>query len=253
MSRENYPNVGVVILAAGKGTRLNCTDKPKVMSEIGGKPIVSYIVDTLREVGFIKGQIMVVVGFQKETVKQYFGDSVTYIDQTPQLGTAQAAYIGMKALPIEAESVLILGGDDSAFYTAATISEFIKKHVTSRSILSLLTVEVADPTLLGRVIRDERGQLISVLEKEQLTPAQATINEVSTGTYGVNRQWYEATFPTMTIIPGLNEYGLNKVVEIGQREEAKIQAVRLANPGEWFSINTPEELAEADRRKFNTI
>jgi len=74
-------NVGAVILAAGRGTRLNCADEPKVMLPIGGRPIVSYIVDTLKKMGLHPEQICLVVGFKKEKVMEYFGDMVNYAMQ----------------------------------------------------------------------------------------------------------------------------------------------------------------------------
>src|SRR3989339_1795570 len=106
--------IGVVILAAGKGTRLNCTDKPKVMLEIGGKPIVAYFVQTLKQICFSKEQICLVVGFKKEKIQEYFKDEVRYALQAEQLGTGHAAYTGIKSLPPEIEQVLVVGGDDGA-------------------------------------------------------------------------------------------------------------------------------------------
>ena len=87
----NLSKIAVVILAAGKGTRLNCTDKPKVMLEIGGRPIVYYVVEILKKIGFKKEQICLVVGFKKEQIQDYFKNTVSYAFQEDQLGTAHAA------------------------------------------------------------------------------------------------------------------------------------------------------------------
>lgn len=256
MSLENMglPGValaktGAVILAAGKGTRLGCTDIPKVMLEIGGKPIVSYIVETLKNLGFNKEQIVLVVGFQKEKVKEYFGDSVTYADQEEQLGTAHAAYTGMKGLPESIESVLVLGGDDSAFYTVETLEKFINNHLENRNTLSLLTTEPENYKAMGRVVRNENEEFVGVLEKEQLVDDQKGIKEVSTGTYIFDRQWFENIFPNMGVIEGVGEYGLPKAIEMAREEGKKIKAIKLDDNSEWFGINTLEELEEANERK----
>ncbi len=98
------------MLAAGKGTRLNCVDKPKVMLTVGGRPIASYIIATLKSIGFKKEQICLVVGFKKEKVIEHFGDTVSYAAQAEQKGTAHAAYAGIKALPKNIKEVLVLGG-----------------------------------------------------------------------------------------------------------------------------------------------
>ena len=116
MSNNNLNNVGAVVLAAGRGTRLNCVDKPKVMCEIGGQPIASYIVATLKKCGFTPENIYLVVGFHQEKIREYFGDEVSYVTQEELKGTAHAAFTGMKKLPGNADTVLVLNGDDSAFY-----------------------------------------------------------------------------------------------------------------------------------------
>ncbi len=246
---ENQNKTGAIILAAGKGTRLGCTDKPKVMLEIGGKPIVSYIVEELEKLGFERNQICLVVGFQKQTVKDHFEDKVVFAGQDEQLGTAHATFVGSQALDKNIKTILIMGGDDSAFYSGETLEKFINVHIENKAKLSLLTVEVDDPSALGRVVRDENGDFIDVLEKEEVTEEQKSIREISTGTYCFDRAWFEEKFPKMKLIEGLGEYGLPNMVDEAVKEAVKIQAVKLENQNEWFGINTKEELEEADKRK----
>lgn len=248
-------NVGVVILAAGRGTRLNCTDKPKVMCEIGGKPIVSYAVETLKTMGFSKDQICLVVGFRKDTVKEYFGGTVTYADQDEQLGTAHAAWVGMQKIKrledYKIEQILVMGGDDSAFYTADSLAKFVHAHRDARATVSVLTVEVDDPSGLARIIRDSEGNITAILEKEQISEEQKSICEVNTGTYCIDRAWFEAVYPRMPKVDGLNEYGLNMIIGMAKSEGMQMQAVKLENHDEWFGINTLEELNKADNRKIH--
>src|SRR3990167_11089325 len=122
-------NIGIVILAAGKGTRLGCTDKPKVMLDIGGKPMMSYIVSSLESLGVSSERIMAVVGFQRETIINYFGSRVNYAVQEEQLGTAHAAMVGAAALPETIETVCVLQGDDSAFLSPQTLNNFLETHI----------------------------------------------------------------------------------------------------------------------------
>ena len=241
-------DIGVVILAAGKGTRLNCKDVPKVMLKIGGRAIVSYIIQTLFGMGFGKDRIAVVVGFQKEKVREYFGDSFIYAHQSEQLGTAHAAYIGMKTLPANIKDVLVIGGDDSAFYTQEMLLDFLDKHKKSGVVLSLLTAEIANTPNVGRIVRHPDG-MIEIIEKEYLTEEQKKIKEISTGTFCFNRAWFEEMFTTMPKLRKLNEYGLPTAVAMAREKKLPLQFVKLANPEEWFGVNTPEEFAEADRRK----
>ncbi|PIZ96213.1 MAG: hypothetical protein COX80_01990 [Candidatus Magasanikbacteria bacterium CG_4_10_14_0_2_um_filter_33_14] len=247
MSQVNLNNVGVVILAAGKGTRLNCTDRPKVMLEIGGKPIVSYIVNTLEKMGLSKEQIVLVVGFKKEIVEDYFGDKVSYAEQTELLGTAHAAFTGIKKLPENIENVLVLAGDDSAFYTAETLEKFMSNHILGGNKVSLLTAKVENPFQLGRIVRHENGD-VEIIEKEYLTEEQEKINEISTGTFCFDRYWYEDMFPTMPKLRKLGEYGLPTALAMVRDKKEKYDIVILENPQEWFGINTLEQLEEAKKR-----
>lgn len=243
-------NIGFVILSAGQGTRLGCTDMPKVMLPIGGRPIVSYTVEMLERAGAPKDRIVLVLGFQKEKVEAHFGGRVSYAVQDEQLGTAHAAYAGMKSLPSYVSTVCIMGGDDSAFYSAETLAHFAGMHALAGAALSVLTAQVENPEGLGRIIRDRQGGFTDILEKEELNDEQQKITEVNTGTYYVERSWFEEFFPSFEKIPGLGEYGMNEAITAAREQGKIIQAVPMKNPREWFGVNTPEELDEADRRKM---
>ncbi|MFA6548205.1 MAG: NTP transferase domain-containing protein [Candidatus Magasanikbacteria bacterium] len=240
--------IGVVVLAAGKGTRLNCTDKPKVMLEIGGRPIVSYVVETLKKVGFKKEQICLVVGFKKELAQDYFKDTVVYADQTEQKGTAHATYVGIKSLPNNIEQVLVLGGDDSAFYQPETLENLISQHIENNCVLTLLSANEEDTGGAGRIIKTEKG--IEIIEKEYLTEDQKKINEISTGTFVFDRGWFERIFPDMPLLRKLGEYGLPTALAIAREANEKFQVIKLADANEWRGINTKEELEEANKRKL---
>jgi len=150
-------NIGVVILSAGKGTRLNCQDTPKVMLEIGGKPIVSYVVEILQNIGFKKEQIILVIGYKAEIIKKYFKENVSYAWQVKQLGTAHAVLTGIKKLPKNIKQILVLGGDDSAFYITRTLKDFLQSHLGEKATVSLLIGEITNDIQkkqIGRVIKE---------------------------------------------------------------------------------------------------
>ncbi|MBT3419536.1 MAG: NTP transferase domain-containing protein [Candidatus Magasanikbacteria bacterium] len=241
-------NVGVVILAAGKGTRLGCTDIPKVMLPLAGKPMVSYIVDTLRACGFTKEQVCLVVGFKKEKVKEYFTDSVSYAFQEEQKGTAHAAHIGMKMFDDHIKHILILQGDDSAFYSCDTLHHFVQSHIDQAMTISLLSTHMDDPANLGRIVRHDDGR-IEVIEKEYSTVEQKKINEVSTGTFCVIRSWFEHMYPTMPALRKLGEYVMPTALAIAREEGSPYQVVPVRDSHEWFGVNTQEQLLIAESRK----
>ncbi|MFA6105535.1 MAG: sugar phosphate nucleotidyltransferase [Patescibacteria group bacterium] len=239
---------GVVLLAAGKGTRLKSVEIPKVMREIGGKPIIEYSIKTLKKAGFEPSQICLVVGFCKEKIMDYFGSNVSYAEQVELKGTAHAAFTGMKKMRPEIKNVMVMGGDDSAFYEPETIIKLFEKHFSSGAKLTLLTTKPKNYENLGRIVRHEDGR-VEIIEKEYLTEEQKKIKEISTGTFIFDRAWFEKIFPTMPKMRKLGEYGLPTALAVARDTGVKHQVVELENSDEWFGVNTPEELEEADKRK----
>lgn len=246
---NNFKNIGVIILAAGRGKRLGCVDAPKVLRELNNRPIASYVLEELRKGGVDKNKICLVVGFQKEKVKETFGADYIYGVQDELLGTAHAAHIGEQKLPADFLNFLILNGDDSAFYTFETLNSFIGRHKKNHNDITLLTCEKDDPQGLGRIIRNEAGQAMAIREKENVSLEEKNIKEISTGTFCFNRDWFNKIYPTLKPILNLGELGLPSFVEEALAGGAKFEAVKLENSDEWFGINTAEQLREAELLK----
>lgn len=243
-------NTGIIILAAGRGKRLECADIPKVLCELNGRPIASYILDELENGGVRKDKICLVVGFQKGKVMEAFRGGYLYGMQEELLGTAHAAKIGAEKLPEDFDNFLILNGDDSAFYRFESLAGFVSKHAKSGNDVTLLTCEKDDPQGLGRVIRDGSGKVIAIREKENLLEGENKIKEISTGSFCFRREWFNKIYPTIGLLKGLGEYVLPSFVERALETGAKFEAIKLENPDEWFGINTLEQLAEAELKKF---
>ncbi len=251
MANNIFENVGVVILAAGKGTRLNCTDHPKAMHEVGGKPLVSYIVEKLEAANVPAQNICLVVGFFKEKIMEYFKDRVNYAEQTELLGTAHAAYIGSRSLPPHLKYILVINGDDSAFYKMETLEKLAQVHKADGAVITLLSVEPENAALYGRIVR-LNNKHIEIIEKEYLNDEQKLIKETSTGTFCFDRDWFEKIFPIMPRMKKLGklgEYGMPTTFAMAAQENLLVRVVKLPDNKEWFGINTPEELQEADKRK----
>jgi len=238
----------VVILAAGRGTRLNAREKPKVMLPVGGKPLVAHTVENLGLAGFAPAQICFVIGFQGSQLREFFGSDFLYAEQTELLGTAHAAYVGMRALPQEVKHVLVLGGDDGSFYEPGTLKEFMDEHEAQKATVSLLTAEVENPSHFGRVVEMPHGNL-RIIEKEYTTHEQVKIRKVSTGTFCFEREWFEDLFPRLPQLKKLGEYVLPTAFALAQDQGKKVHITNLKDSSEWFGVNTLEDLQEADRRK----
>lgn len=246
---DKLKNFGVVILAAGQGKRLNCAELPKVLYKIGGCSIISYILEELGKNGIEKSQIVLVVGFKAELVEKTIGLGYIYALQAERLGTAHAAMTGESAMPANFKDFLVLNGDDSAFYKFNSLKELMVLHLTNDNDMSILTCQPDDPQGLGRVVRGDDGRVVTVVEKENLTPGMKLLKEINTNTFCFKRGWFKKHYLNLKLVPGLGEYGINTFVEEATQSGAKFNAIILKDSNEWFGINTLEQLAEADRRK----
>ena len=170
-----------IVLAAGKGTRIKSTNRNKVVRRLAGKPMICYTTELLKSLG-IK-DIVVVVGFQADSVRKALGNGFTYATQKQRLGTGHAVKIALPLVNPASQNVLILNADDSAFYTKKDLNVLIKTHRQNKSSLTLLTVVKDDPAHLGRIIRDKQGKVKAIVEFKNATSTQKTIKEVNTATY----------------------------------------------------------------------
>ncbi|MFA5134191.1 MAG: sugar phosphate nucleotidyltransferase [Patescibacteria group bacterium] len=241
-------SISAVVLAAGKGTRLNegkPSGIPKVMHEIGGKPMLSYTLETLRLAGI--GDIVIVVGYKAELVKERFGGGYTYALQEPQNGTGHAVQCAQSSVSKSAEHVLVIQGDDSAFYSVGSIRALLASHVQGGAAVSVLTFRHPNPGELGRIIRDGAGNVVAIREKEVLTDAEKRINEINTGTYCFRASWLWGNLPKLKpSATGKGELILPDLIEMAIEQGEKVTGHTIADPDEWIGVNTPEQLRHAN-------
>ena len=171
-------SLSVVILAAGKGTRMR-SSLPKVLHAIADKPMVSHVIDSARQLGAVN--IYVVYGFGGEVLKatltkNNMGDDLTFIEQTEQLGTGHAVDQASPFLKDD-EDVLVLYGD-VPLTKVSTLENLLQAKPENG--MSLLTVYLANPTGYGRIVRTE-GQVVGIIEQKDAKPEQLLINEANTG------------------------------------------------------------------------
>lgn len=244
-------DVTAVLLAAGNGTRMK-SDLVKVMHPIAGKPMIGHIVDNMRQAGL--DDIIVVVGYQQERIRAYLGDSVRYAVQAEQLGTGHAV---QQAAPLIDEAkgghVLILYGDNP-FIGPELIQRLIRAHVDAGAAATLLTAEVSEPGMLGRILRDPAtGAFLGSVEYKDATPEQRQIREIWPGVVLFRRQGFTALLGRLDRNNAQREYYLPQAWEILLREGEKVQAV-MATEAEALAPNDRVEWARAEaqlRRMIN--
>jgi bifunctional UDP-N-acetylglucosamine pyrophosphorylase/glucosamine-1-phosphate N-acetyltransferase len=241
--KNHLHQLGAVILAAGKGKRMNSKSLNKVVLALADKPMILRTYELLKSVPI--ETIVVVVGFAKESVLNILKDRVIYAKQAKRLGTAHAVSIALKKLPKEVKHVLVLNGDDSAFYDKKTIEKLIAWHFESGSAFTLLTIEKDDPYGLGRIVRNEKGNIIAIVEEKDATENQRKIKEINPACYLFTVDFLKKYLKKVEKSKVTGEYYLTSLLRLGVQNDEKIESHRIVNIA-WQGVNTKEELKEAE-------
>lgn len=230
-----------IILAAGKGTRMNSA-LSKVMHPICGKPLVSYAVQNAFDVGAQK--TVVVVGHSAQAVQRYLGDRVEFAYQAEQLGTGHAVQAAKPNLKNESGLILVMFGDMPLF-RRETIQAVVNTQQANDGPLTMLTVVAKDARGFGRIIRNDEGKVKAIVEEAQATPEQRLIQEVNASVYCFEAGWLWQALENVPLSPK-GEYYLTDVVEIAVSEGRNAAVVTADDEMETLGINTRVHLAEAE-------
>lgn len=236
-----------IVLAAGKGTRIKAKKINKVMYPLAGKPIIGYTIEMLQRVGFT--DILIVVGFKKQSIINYFGDKVNYVEQKIQQGTAHALKCALTRIPSSIKNIFVCYSDDTAFYPDKVISKLIIDHQQKKAKVSLLTVIKNNPIGLGRIIRDSHNLVIGIIEEKNTNEEQKKIKEINTGCYCFNFSFIKKYLPLIKKDSIKHEYYLTDIIDLAIKYKQKVNAVKINQSEYFYGVNTKEQLIEADRRK----
>ena len=232
-----------LILAAGQGTRMKSAI-PKVMHPLCGMPMIDHLVTTARRLDPEK--IYVIVGFEKATVREHLGDAAEFISQNEQLGTGHAVMQAEEALSDYKGDALVLYGD-VPLLSEETLRAIHDKHRKSRASATLLTALAADPTGLGRIIRDRSRKIRKIVEETDTTAAQKRIREINAGIYCFKAPALLRALRKLDTANEQSEYYLTDVIEILIKEGRKVETVSAADETEIMSVNDRAQLAAVNR------
>src|SRR5690554_3519397 len=168
-----------VILAAGQGTRMK-SDRPKVLHELGGRPMIARVLAAVRELA--PAETLVVVGHGGGEVQRLLGDGARYATQTEQLGTGHALAVAMAEIAA-AEGDLLVTYGDMPLLSAATLRLLVETHRSSGADATLLTAMLGEESTFGRIIRDDAGRFRWIVEYRDADPSERSIPEVNAGVY----------------------------------------------------------------------
>lgn len=234
-------------MAAGKGTRLK-SKHPKVLHEVGGKPLLAHVIAAAREV-VPPQDIYAIVGHEADRVKQTVQHSgIQFVLQEPQRGTGHAIMCAADALA-NYDQVIVLSGD-APLITAGTISKLRDFHQREKAAMTILSARLEDPTGYGRLIRDNKrnSEIKAVIEEKSATPAQKKIREINSGFYAFSVKPLFANIRHLQTDNPHSEYYLTDMAAVLRKAKQPVVALQTEDASEILGSNTRAELVELDRK-----
>ena len=249
------PEINVVILAAGLGTRMK-SRRAKVLHRAGGLTLIEHVVNTAMQVTAPE-HITVVVGHQAEQVRATLAHQpVQFVKQTEQLGTGHAVMMCRNTLGSRPGYVVVIYGD-GPLLSSDTLHRLIEKQSNADTAATLITTVLENPRGYGRVILDDHGMVAGIVEQKAATPEQAAIRLVNSGIYCFRSDLLWKYIDEIRPDNSAHEYYLTDLPEIFRRHNYSVAPFELADATELLAINNRVELAEVDavmrNRKANEI
>ena len=232
--------LNIVILAAGKGTRMH-SDMPKVLHKIGGNPILGHVIDCAKNLGAQK--IVVVYGYGGLEVREAINDEeIIWVNQAQQNGTGHAVQQAIKHLDEDARTLILLGD------VPLVDAEACKKLTSlADSRLAILSFNKTDPTGYGRIIRDASGTVSAIVEHKDASALQREITEVNTGIMALPNAYLVAWLAQLNNNNAQGEYYLTDIVKIAEQQGVEVVAEITKDEWSVTGINSKQDLSQIER------
>lgn len=241
-------------MAAGKGTRLK-SKHPKVLHEVGGKPILAYVIATAKKV-VPPNDIFVIIGHEAERVREAVASTgVNFVVQSEQRGTGHALMVAREALSgnqsgNKYDQIIVLSGD-APLITAETIQILSAFHTAQNATMSLLSADLGNPFGYGRVIRKgkvAKAEVQAIVEEKSATPQQRKIREINSGFYAFDAASLYEHIDKLSTANAHGEYYLTDMAGVFHRARKKVAAIKTPDAGEVLGSNTRAEMVMLDAR-----
>ena len=238
-----------IVLAAGKGTRMR-SKLPKVLHRLAGKPMVWHALEAVK--GLTDLSPVLVVGYKAEEIREAMGTTCQYVLQSEQLGTGHAVGCVRPMLEDKADTVLVTFGD-MPLLRKESLEQLIAMHRQANSPVTMTSFIGEEARGFGRVVRNEKGEVIAIVEQVDATPEQLAIREYNVSAYCFKADWLWDALDKIPVSPK-GEYYLTDVVGLAVAEGFAVQSLVLDDPAEAIGINSRVHLATAEkilRRRIN--
>lgn len=236
--------LSVIILAAGKGTRMQSA-KPKVLQTLAGKSLLAHVLDTCHQL--TADETIIVHGFGGEQVKaeittQYAQSALTWVAQTEQLGTGHAVKVTLSDLPKDGQSLILYG--DVPLVSCQTLTALKSANTDG---MSMLTLTVDNPFGLGRIKRDNNGNIEAIVEQKDASADEQAIKEINSGIYCVDNALLHKYLPKLSNDNAQQEYYLTDIVKMAVADGIAIAAIEPEHTFEIEGVNNRQQLASLER------
>lgn len=237
-------DLAVIILAAGKGTRMR-SSLAKVLLPVAGRPVLHYVLDLSSRLNPVR--TIVVVGYQADRVREAFADrEVEFVVQSEQLGTGHAAQQAKEKLENFEGLVLVLCGD-MPLIRSDTLSKMIAGHRASEAKCTVLTLKSSGCHDFGRIIRDGKGSILRIVELKDASEAEKIVDEFNSGVYCFDNRLFFKALEHVGPDNAQKEYYLTDTIEYLVRKGYPVQATQTQDANEILGINSPDDLNLAER------
>ncbi len=238
------PEKLAVVLAAGKGTRMN-SDLPKALLSVNGRPMIEYVLQALRAGGV--SRVVLVVGHRQELVRQALAGQaeVEFAVQERQLGTGHAVMACRPILEQQKGPVVVVAGD-APMMQAGSIAALLSEYERQPAGCILGTVDKPNPTGLGRILRNAEGEFIGIVEEKDASDQQRRITEVNMSYYVFDPRYLMHALDHIRNDNAQGEYYITDCPGVMINQEVEVRALNVLKPCEALGVNTLEELAAVE-------
>jgi bifunctional UDP-N-acetylglucosamine pyrophosphorylase / glucosamine-1-phosphate N-acetyltransferase len=249
MSKKTKKEIAVIILAAGKSTRMK-SELPKVLHELCGRPMLGYVLDLVNTLK--PAQVVAVLGHKQELVRKLIPKGIKIVIQNKLIGTADAVKAGLAALKGFKGTVLILYGD-IPLLKKETVNKLLDYHLKNNVDATLLTAQLKTPFGYGRIMRDKYSSICCIVEEKDADEVQKDIKEINTGIMAFKKEKLLANIKSIRPNNRKKEYYLTDIIEIFAKKNYLVDGLKTQDAQEALGINTRAELAKANSIMQKTI
>ena len=241
MATSGTEETVALILAAGKGTRMKA-DRPKVLFEIEGRPMIHHVLDAVERAGF--SRTIAVIGYRHDLVREAVaGRNVETVLQAEQLGTGHAVMMAAPLLESATGVAAVLAGD-VPLIRASTLEAMVARHREARAAVTVLTAVLPDASGYGRIVRDDAGRVTAIVEEKDCTGAQRRIHEINSSIYAFDIPFLLESLPRLSRANRQGEYYLTDTVGMAFEGGLPVEGLVVEDFRELSGVNTKGQLEE---------